>query len=197
MRRAKVTSGWSSFFAQRGAPIDARNVDGGTALFGAAEHQKPSTVALLLKNGADPNLSGRSGVTPLIAAAFQGNDRIAEDLLAHGADAKARDSTGKSAMVYAAARGFDDIVTRLLDAGVDAKERYGNDLTALMWAAGHDEGVGAESVGRVVDILIAHGAVLDAADNRGRTALMIAARPATPLWSIFCSARGARSHDEG
>ena len=78
-------------------------------------------------------------------------------------------------MVYAAARGFDDIVTRLLAAGVDAKERYGNDLTALMWAAGHDEGVGTESVGRVVDLLMAHGAALDAADNRGRTALMIAA----------------------
>ena len=33
-------------FLARGAPIDARNVDGGTALFAAAEHQKPSTVAL-------------------------------------------------------------------------------------------------------------------------------------------------------
>ena len=64
---------------------------------------------------------------------------------------------------------------RLLDAGVDARARYGNDLTALMWAAGHDEGVGAAAVGRVVDLLLAHGASLDDADNRGRTALMIAA----------------------
>ncbi len=126
-----------------------------------------------------------------MAAAFQGNDRIAEDLLAHGADAKARDLTGKSAMVYAAGRGFDDIVTRLLDAGVDAKERYGNDLTALMWAAGHDEGVGAESVGRVVDLLIAHGAALDAADNRGRTALMIAAAAGDAAVVDLLLARGA------
>ena len=44
-----------------------------------------------------------------------------------------------------------------------------------MWAAGHDEGVGTASVGRVVDLLLAHGAMLDDADNRGRTALMIAA----------------------
>ncbi len=64
---------------------------------------------------------------------------------------------------------------RLLDAGVDPRERYGNDLTALMWTAGHDEGVGAGAVERVVDLLVARGAMLDAADNRGRTALMIAA----------------------
>ncbi len=113
-------------------------------------------------------------MTPLIAAAFKGNDRIFEMLLARGAKVDVRDETGKSAMVYAAARGFDDIVKRLLDAGVDARERYGNDLTALMWACGHDEGVGSSAVGRVVDLLLAHGAAIDDADNRGRTALMIA-----------------------
>jgi uncharacterized protein len=78
-------------------------------------------------------------------------------------------------MVYAAARGFDNIVKRLLDAGVDARQRYGNDLTALMWAAGHEEGVGPAAAGRVIDLLLAHGATLDDVDNRGRTALMIAA----------------------
>ena len=162
-------------FLAKGAPIDARNVDGGTALFAAAEAEKHSTVALLLSDGADPNLTGRSGLTALIAASFKGNDRIVETLLAHGADPKVRDTTGKTAIVYAASRGFDDIVRRLLDAGVDPRERYGNDLTALMWAAGHDEGVGAGAVERVIDLLVARGAMLDAADNRGRTALMIAA----------------------
>ena len=93
----------------------------------------------------------------------------------HGANVNAVDETGKSAMVYAAARGFDDIVKRLLDAGVSAQQRYGNDLTALMWAAGHDDGVGATAVGRVIDVLLAHGARLDDTDNRGRSALMIAA----------------------
>lgn len=163
------------FFLAKNAPIDARNLAGSTALFAAAAGEKSSTVALLLANGADPNLPGRSGVTPLIAAAFKGNDRIVEALIAHGADPEARDSTGKAAMVYAAARGFDDIVRRLFDAGVDARERYGNDLTALMWAAGHDEGVGAAAVERVIDLLLAHGAALNDADNRGRTALMMAA----------------------
>ena len=140
-------------FLAKGAPIDARNVDGGTALFAAAEAEKHSTVALLLTKGADPNLPGRKGVTPLMAAAFKGNGRIFDALLARGADPNVRDETGKTAMVYAASRGFDDIVGRLIDAGVDPRARYGNDLTALMWAAGHDEGVGAAAVGRVVDLL--------------------------------------------
>lgn len=162
-------------FLARGAPIDARNVDGGTALYAAAQNEKHSTVALLLAKGANPNIPGRKGVTPLIAAAFKGNDQIFETLLTHGANVNAVDETGKSAMVYAAARGFDDIVKRLLDAGVSAQQRYGNDLTALMWAAGHDDGVGATAVGRVIDVLLAHGARLDDTDNRGRSALMIAA----------------------
>jgi uncharacterized protein len=162
-------------FLTDGAPINARDVDGGTALFAAAEHEKHSTVTLLLARGADPNLTGRSGLTPLAAAAFAGNDRIVEELIAHGASPAVRDNTGKTAMVYAAARGFDTIVQRLLDAGVDARARYGNDLTALMWAAGHDEGVGVGAVERVIDLLMAHGAAVDDADDRGRTALMIAA----------------------
>ncbi|MGO9399574.1 MAG: ankyrin repeat domain-containing protein [Xanthobacteraceae bacterium] len=181
----------AAFFLAEGAPVDARNVDGGTALFAAAEGEKHSTVALLLNKGADPNLSGRSGLTPLIAAAFRGNDRIVETLLAHGADPNVRDSTGKTAMVYAAARGFDDIVRRLLDAGVDANARAGNELTALMWAAGHDEGVGAAALDRVIDLLLAHGAALDAADNRGRTALMIAASLGDAPTAALLLQRGA------
>ena len=144
-------------------------------MFAAAEAKSIRPWRCCSTEGADPNLTGRSGLTPLIAAAFKGNDRIVETLLAHGADPKVRDTTGKTAIVYAASRGFDDIVRRLLDAGVDPRERYGNDLTALMWTAGHDEGVGAGAVERVVDLFVARGAMLDAADNRGRTALMIAA----------------------
>jgi ankyrin repeat protein len=67
------------------------------------------------------------------------------------------------------------VVRRLLEAGVAADTRYGNELTALMWAAGHDEGVGARATEAVTGLLLDRGAAIDAADNRGRTALMIAA----------------------
>lgn len=51
-------------FLAAGARIDARDLKGATALYGAAESDRPSTVALLLGNGADPNLTGASGVSP-------------------------------------------------------------------------------------------------------------------------------------
>jgi len=162
-------------FLAEGAAIDARDLNGATALYAAAEAERPSTVAALLARGANPNLTGRSDVSPLAAAAFRGNDRIVELLLARGAEPDHVDATGKAPIVYAAGRGFASVVRRLLDAGVDAKARYGNDLTALMWAAGHEDGVGATAAVTVVELLLERGAVLDAADNRGRTALMIAA----------------------
>jgi len=44
-----------------------------------------------------------------------------------------------------------------------------------MWAAGREDGVGSAAAVEVAELLIARGAAIDAADNRGRTALMIAA----------------------
>ena len=60
------------------------------------------------------------------------------------------------------------------------RRRYGHGLTALMWAAGHEDGVGARAAIDVVDLLIMRGAPLDAVDDRGRTALMIAAERGDP-----------------
>ena len=98
-----------------------------------------------------------------------------ELLLAQGADPNAIDATGKAPILYAAALGFTPIVRRLLAANVDVNARYRNDLTTLMWVAGFGDGAGVLDVEQVVNLLIDRGASIDAADNRGRTALMIAA----------------------
>jgi ankyrin repeat protein len=83
--------------------------------------------------------------------------------------------SGKTAMTHAAAHGFAEIVGRLLKAGVDARQRYGNALTALMWAASYEDDVGVSAADACVDLLLKGGAEIDAADDRGRTALMMAA----------------------
>ena len=44
-----------------------------------------------------------------------------------------------------------------------------------MWAAGHEDGVNARAAVETIELLLDRGAAIDAADNRGRTALMIAA----------------------
>jgi ankyrin repeat protein len=96
-------------------------------------------------------------------------------LLAHRADPSLMDTTGKTAIIYAAARGFSAIVQRLLDAGVKADARYAHGLTALMWAAGHEEGVDHRAAAAVIGLLLDRSAPIDATDDRGRTALIIAA----------------------
>src|SRR5262249_61987263 len=88
---------------------------------------------------------------------------------------KAGATPGKPAIVYAVARGFSGIAERLIKAGVDVNARYGNGLTALMWAAGHANDVPDGDGVRTTRLLLAEGARLDDADDRGRTALMTAA----------------------
>jgi ankyrin repeat protein len=104
-----------------------------------------------------------------------GSVPIVELLMQKGADPKTVDTTGKTAIVYAAGRGFPAVVRLLLDHSVDVNARYGNDLTALMWAAGHSDEAGVRDVVEVMTLLLDKGAHIDDADNRGRTALMIAA----------------------
>ncbi len=175
----------------RGAPIDARNLAGSTALYLAAEASHILIAQLLIERGADVKLTGRSGISPIAAAAYAGNDIIFDALLAHGADDSAPDDTGKPPIVYAAAGARFDIVKRLLARNIDVNARYPNDLTLLMWASGPDEGVPEAQAMAIVSYLLDAGAHIDDRDNRGRTALMIAAEGGHAEIAGLLLARGA------
>jgi uncharacterized protein len=160
---------------QNGSDPNHRMVNGSTALFVAVEKDQEDAAAELIAKGADAKIEGRSRLSPLAAAAFNANARLAALLLNSGADPAAPDATGKPPIVYAAAKGSIDIVSLLAAAGADPKSVYANGLTALMWAAGGTDGVPEENSIKVITYLIEKGAAIDAADDRGRTALMIAA----------------------
>jgi ankyrin repeat protein len=175
----------------RGAPIDARNLDGATALFFAAEGSQILIAQRLIERGADVNITGRSGISPIAAAAYAGNDVIVEALLAHGADERKPDETGKTPIVYAAAGARLDIVKRLLARNIDVNARYSHDLMLLMWASGPDEQVPEAQAVKVVSYLLEAGAHIDARDDRGRTALMIAAEGGHAEIADLLVAKGA------
>ena len=177
----------------RGAPINARNLAGATALYFAAEGSHISIAQRLIERGADVKLTGRSGISPVAAAAYAGNDVIVEALLAGGADERTPDETGKPPIVYAAAGARLDIVKRLLARNIDINARYPNDLTLLMWASGPDEKAPEAQAIKVVTYLLDAGAHIDDRDDRGRTALMIAAEGGRTEIANLLLARGADS----
>jgi ankyrin repeat protein len=175
----------------RGAPIDARNLAGATALYFAAEGSHISIAQRLIERGADVKLTGRSGISPIAAASYAGNDVIVEALLAHGADERVADETGKPPIIYAAAGARFDIVKRLLARNIDINARYSNDLTLLMWASGPDENAPEAQAVKIISYLLDAGAHVDDRDDRGRTALMIAAEGGHEEIVNLLVARGA------
>lgn len=155
--------------------VNARNLEASTALFLAVEEEHLAIAELLLAAGADPNLPGRTGIPPVAAAAYTGNIKLVQLLIEKGADARAPDATGKTAIIYAAGRAYTAVVRLLVERGIEINLRYAHDLTALMWAAGHSEEAGAADVQETIGLLVEKGAGIDEVDDRGRTALMIAA----------------------
>ncbi len=165
------------FLLENGADPGQTNLSGSNALIMAVTHNRRKTARRLLALGLDVNVADNKSITPLVAAAYNGNQRMLELLLEAGADSTTIDVYGKSAIVYAAGRGYLEIVKRLFEHSdkTDANTRYGNNLTALMWAAGHGNDVPAPDGLAVVEYLLAEGADPDLTDNRGRSALHIAA----------------------
>jgi ankyrin repeat protein len=160
---------------ERGAVLDHPNLGGTTPLLAAVEEGRRRMVTHLIGAGSNVNAVNREGVTPIMAAAFEGDRRVLAVLLEAGGDPNVEDRHGKGALVYAAGRAFPGVVEDLLKAGADANKVWGRDLTALMWAAGHANDAPAADGLAVARLLVDSGAGIDQVDDRGRTALMIAA----------------------
>ena len=160
---------------QEAAQLDMPDTQGATPLLLALRAGREAVARRLIAAGAKLDVADRQGETPLSAAAFAGLDDLALALLRRGAKGDVVDRSGKAPICYAAARGATGLLGALLDAGVNVNARYGGDLTALMWAAGHPDLTATERAVATVKALIARGAALDAVDDRGRSALMIAA----------------------
>jgi ankyrin repeat protein len=152
------------------ADVNARQVDGMTALHWAAHLDDLETARLLVKAGADVKATNRYGVTPLSLACENGNTEFVDLLLAGGADANTTLRGGETVLMTAARTGKIGPVKALLARGakVDAKEKRGQ--TALMWAA-------AEGHAAVVKLLLEAGADFRTPlPDSGFTPLFFAAR---------------------
>ncbi|MDX1562585.1 MAG: ankyrin repeat domain-containing protein [Gammaproteobacteria bacterium] len=148
---------------ERGTDIDARDIDGATALHWAVYHDEHEAVQLLIDAGADATLASRYGVTPLYLAAVNGNAEVISLLLGAGADPEGIGPYGETMLMTAARTGVPAAVEALIEAGaaIDTREPE-FDQTALMLAA-------REANAAVLQLLIDRGADVDARTRVGET----------------------------
>lgn len=183
------TLGW---LIDEGVAIDARDREGCTALFEAAERDDPQVVRLLLDRGADVNARDNWGRTALFGAATWHKPRNVRLLLDHGADVNVRCDGGSTPLMGAAWPWPTDTeavetLSLLLGHGIDvnAVDEYGK--TALIHLLeddqhdGHRETVATfadreAAYEEIVRLLLAYNAKTEIVDSDGNTALSYSVR---------------------
>ena len=105
----------------QGAPVDAKDREGRTALFYAAKDGDVAIAAALIRAGANVNARDTAERTPLHLAANSYQVEAAELLLTHGATVDAQDLHGNTPLSNAVfdSKGRDGMIKRLLAAGAD------------------------------------------------------------------------------
>jgi ankyrin repeat protein len=103
----------------KGALIDSRSTNSmkNTPLHAAAAGGATAMVELLLKRGANANLTQEGGWTALHGAAQSGNRAMAETLLAHGANINQRADNNQTPLDMALLKGHHDLVELLEQLG--------------------------------------------------------------------------------
>jgi ankyrin repeat protein len=147
-----------------------------TALYGSVVTRQPGLTKLLLEAGADPN----DGESLYHATEPRRDPRCLGLLLQHGAR-----PAGSNALAHALDYRNLEHVRLLLEAGADPNEVNLRGDAALHHAARRDSGPAA------LDLLLRHGAEIDAANTEGRTAYAIARRLGNRETAGHLLARGA------
>ncbi len=157
-----------------GTPIDAFDAQSATALLRAAGAGHVDLVVHLIERGAQVDRAARSGATPLSAAVSARRGAVVAAMLERNIVVDQRLPGGVTALMIAAGLGYPEIVARLLARGADANaqdERGTRPMhAAAQFAFANRDTARAR---RVLELLIEKGADLDAADAKGKTALLL------------------------
>ncbi|MGD0938658.1 MAG: ankyrin repeat domain-containing protein [Terracidiphilus sp.] len=171
-----------------GADVNAKNNEGNTPLGIAASANQREILEFLVSHGAEINARNLQGDIPLGLAASRGQREIVEFLVAHGAELNAKNEHGETPVSLAEREKHEEVVDLLRrHGGRDAQEsplqtlsekltrnpdyvhsRDSNGSTPLLLVARDGSNDEAE-------LLMAHGADVNATDNSGDTPLIIAA----------------------
>lgn len=135
----------------------------------AAASGQSKLIEIMLRHGADVNVTDEAGKTPLMLAVESGHKEIVELLIRQNAAIDMRDQHGHTALFRAAHVGNFDIASLLINAGSDVqiKSEYGNTPLILAVDAGNEE---------IARLLINQGVEIDAFNKAGDNALIVAMR---------------------
>ena len=151
----------------RGAPREAQDADGQTALHWACRNSHMTAMRALLAAGADIDAAQESGRSPLWVAAHEGRTDVVRALLAEGAYVDAAEG-GTPPLYTAAFAGHIDVM-RVLLAGGAAVNARALDGSSALHAATH-------AGNACVRVLCAAGADVDARNTLGETPLIRAVK---------------------
>ena len=152
-----------------GADVDAKDRFHTTPLQNAALHGRHNILTQLLNHGADVNVKDHRGSTAFHMA-VERNDRTAVDLLLPYTSVDVKGKWGMTALHEAARRSYPEMVHVLLDHSANPEARDAASRTPLHVAVSVQW---TERVKSTVQLLIQHGAAIDAIDEEGHTAYII------------------------
>jgi ankyrin repeat protein len=157
---------------QRGADVNAKDMNGDTPLMVSAVGGKIAQIDLLLGHGARVNDSNKDGITPLMLAVQSRHEDVVRNLIKAGADIEAEDLEGHSAITRAVWMEISHILDALR-AGVSSRKHF-LDLVSRAKLERNILEATAENNLSKVRRLVAAGASLNARNDSGTGLLQMA-----------------------
>ena len=152
-----------------GSDVNATNANNVTALMLACQKGSKDAINVLLNAGADPNIAKVNGDTWLHYAAYGDcSKEVLQVIFSHGVDVNATNGKNETALMIACHKGNTDAVHTLLNAGADLNIP---DCKGAMCI--HHAVVNSCSKD-MLEILVNHGADVNATNKKNVTALMLA-----------------------
>jgi hypothetical protein len=135
----KGTTEVAKLLVERGADVNAKNINGTTALMNACYKEMTEVAKLLVDRGADINDKNINGTTALMHACLKGMTGLAKLLVERGADVNAKTTDGNSPLMRACFNGMTEVAKLLVKRGADINAKNIKGASALSLAFKHTE----------------------------------------------------------